>query len=243
MRHLLDRREALTGLGALAAAGLWRPTAALASEPPPETTRLGSPGFPTICLAPPYVAEALLRAEGFTEIDYVTTTRQPGRQGRGRLRRPHGRLGRARIDKGEPITALGGLHVGCYELFAHAPIRTISESEGQAGGRAAVRRQRPSAARHHARPCRPRSHERYRVALRLSRGQRALLEGFVEGRIDAFLGFPPEPQELRERGIGRVILNTATDRPWSQYFCCIPFGNRISSRPIRSPPSAICGRC
>jgi NitT/TauT family transport system substrate-binding protein len=23
-----------------------------------------------------------------------------------------------------------------------------------------------------------------------------------------------------------VILNTATDRPWSQYFCCIAFGNR-----------------
>lgn len=24
----------------------------------------------------------------------------------------------------------------------------------------------------------------------------------------------------------RVILNTATDKPWSQYFCCIAFSNR-----------------
>ena len=52
------------------------------------------------------------------------------------------------------------------------------------------------------------------------------MELFAEGKIDAFLGFLPEPQELRARKIGHVILNTATDRPWSQYFCCMLFGNR-----------------
>ena len=41
-----------------------------------------------------------------------------------------------------------------------------------------------------------------------------------------FSAFPPEPQELRARKIGRVILNTATDQPWSQYFCCMLVGNR-----------------
>jgi NitT/TauT family transport system substrate-binding protein len=40
------------------------------------------------------------------------------------------------------------------------------------------------------------------------------------------LGFPPEPQDLRARHIGRVIVNSATDRPWSQYFCCMLAGNR-----------------
>ncbi len=49
---------------------------------------------------------------------------------------------------------------------------------------------------------------------------------FIEGKIDAFLGFPPEPQELRARHIGRVIFDTAVDRPWSQYFCCMLGGNR-----------------
>ena len=48
---------------------------------------------------------------------------------------------------------------------------------------------------------------------------------FVEGKIDAFLGFPPEPQELRGRKIGHVIVNSAVDRPWSQYFCCMLSGN------------------
>ena len=44
---------------------------------------------------------------------------------------------------------------------------------------------------------------------------------FVDSKIDAFLGFPPEPQELRGRGIGHVIVSTAVDRPWSQYYCCM----------------------
>ena len=52
------------------------------------------------------------------------------------------------------------------------------------------------------------------------------MELFAAGKVDAFLGFPPEPQELRARKIGRVILNMTTDKPWSQYFCCMMFGNR-----------------
>jgi NitT/TauT family transport system substrate-binding protein len=52
------------------------------------------------------------------------------------------------------------------------------------------------------------------------------MQQFVDGRIDAFLGFPPEPQELRARKIGHVLVNSAVDRPWSQYFCCLLAGNR-----------------
>jgi hypothetical protein len=39
-----------------------------------------------------------------------------------------------------------------------------------------------------------------------------------EEKIDAFLGFPPDPQALRTQQIGHVLLNSALDRPWSQYF-------------------------
>jgi hypothetical protein len=38
-------------------------------------------------------------------------------------------------------------------------------------------------------------------------------------------GAPPESPELRDRNIGRMILSLGTDRPWSQYFCCMAFGN------------------
>jgi NitT/TauT family transport system substrate-binding protein len=46
------------------------------------------------------------------------------------------------------------------------------------------------------------------------------------GKVDAYLGFPPEPQFLRAQGIGHVLLNSSMDRPWSQYFCCMVIANR-----------------
>ena len=59
-------------------------------------------------------------------------------------------------------------------------------------------------------------------------------ELFAEGKIDAFLGFPPEPQEMRARNIGHVVVNSALDRPWSQYFCCMLAGNTdfIRNHPV-----------
>jgi NitT/TauT family transport system substrate-binding protein len=44
--------------------------------------------------------------------------------------------------------------------------------------------------------------------------------------VDAIIGFPPQPQELRARGLGHTIVNSAIDRPWSQYFCCLLTGSR-----------------
>jgi NitT/TauT family transport system substrate-binding protein len=41
------------------------------------------------------------------------------------------------------------------------------------------------------------------------------------GKIDAYMRFPPEPQKLRAEKIGNVVVNSAVDRPWSQYFCCL----------------------
>src|SRR5262249_7603516 len=46
------------------------------------------------------------------------------------------------------------------------------------------------------------------------------------GQVDALVGFPPVPQELRAKGIGHVVVNSGLDRPWSQYFCCIVVGHR-----------------
>ena len=47
--------------------------------------------------------------------------------------------------------------------------------------------------------------------------------------------FPPVPQELYAKRTGRVVVNSAVDRPWSQYFCCIVTGNREF---VRKPPVA-----
>ena len=48
----------------------------------------------------------------------------------------------------------------------------------------------------------------------------------AEGKIDAFLGFPPDPQELRAKQIGHVVVDGGADRPWSQYFCCLVGANQ-----------------
>ena len=60
------------------------------------------------------------------------------------------------------------------------------------------------------------------------------MELFAARKVDAFLGFPPEPQELRARKIGRMILSATTDKPWSDYFCCTVFGNRdfVRAHPV-----------
>jgi NitT/TauT family transport system substrate-binding protein len=60
------------------------------------------------------------------------------------------------------------------------------------------------------------------------------IELFADGKVDAFLATPPQPQQLRARNIGRVIFNSATDRPWSQYFCCMLGGNRefVQNHPV-----------
>lgn len=47
------------------------------------------------------------------------------------------------------------------------------------------------------------------------------IDAFVQGKIDGFLGFPPEPQELRARNVRHVVVNSALDRPWSEYFCML----------------------
>jgi len=52
----------------------------------------------------------------------------------------------------------------------------------------------------------------------------------AEGKIDALIAFPPGPQELRAKQIGRVVVSSTLDRPWSQYFCCTAVANREFAR-------------
>jgi len=47
----------------------------VAAEPPPETTKIRLVKIPAMCLVPEYLAEELLRLEGFTEVEYVEMDR------------------------------------------------------------------------------------------------------------------------------------------------------------------------
>jgi len=37
------------------------------------------------------------------------------------------------------------------------------------------------------------------------------------------MAFPPQPQELRAKRIGHVVVNSMMDQPWSNYFCCMAY--------------------
>src|SRR5215831_17676951 len=67
-----SRRRFLGGLTLAGTAGLLglRP-ALVAAEPPPETRRIRLIKITGICVAPQYVADDLLRVEGFTDVEYV----------------------------------------------------------------------------------------------------------------------------------------------------------------------------
>ena len=114
----------LASTSAAGAAGILGTRSSLADEAPPEVTTLRLGGAPGICGAPGYIAEELLRAEGFTDIRYIPDYPIDA-VARGELDFDMETAAWvvSSVDAGEPITALAGLHPGCYELFAHEPIR------------------------------------------------------------------------------------------------------------------------
>src|SRR5260370_10172723 len=74
MAMMQTRRRFLPPRSLAGTACLARVPQALAAEAPPETTVVRLSKIAGICIAPQYVAEELLRAEGFTDVRYVETT-------------------------------------------------------------------------------------------------------------------------------------------------------------------------
>src|SRR5271169_3208448 len=138
MTIIQTRRRFLTMTALAGAAGLLPPRRAQAAEPALETTSVRLGRFPSICFAPQYVCEALLRADGFTDVRYIDTTAgtQEEDLGRGKLDfQSNLPLDHAiAIDRGLPITVVTGVHAGCYELFAHEGIRGIADLKGKSVG-------------------------------------------------------------------------------------------------------------
>jgi NitT/TauT family transport system substrate-binding protein len=210
-------------LGLVGGAGILPLRQAEAAEPPPEITTLRLSKFPAICFAPQYVCEELLRTEGFTDIRYVETDGSaiPHDLGRGKfdfatsLAMQH----IAGIDAGAPITVVSGVHAGCYELFAQPGIHGIADLKGKKVGVSVT----PDLIQVMAAYV---GLDPKKDLILVSDRAAKPLELFMEGKVDAYLALPPEPQELHARGVGHVIVRTAVDRPWSQYFCCALAGNR-----------------
>ncbi len=232
---MTTRRDFVRGLSIAGAAGLLGATSRPASaEPPPETARIRLANIAGICVAPQYVAEDLLRGEGFTEVQYVNVGFTPYKAfatGEVDISMAFVAPFIMQVDAGDPVVLLGGVHVGCYELFSTGQVRSIRDLKRRTVAVPALGSPHhlflTSIAAHVGLD--PRKDINW-VALPAPEAMQKL----AEGTIDALIGFPPVPQEMRAKKIGHVILNSALDRPWSQYFCCIVAGNRdyVAKYPI-----------
>ena len=134
-----SRRLFTTHLSLTATAGLIGDAAAWAADDPPETASVRLPKIPGICIAPGYVAEQLLRAEGFTGIQYVDVGGgNPSAQllARGELDFAINFVAAyvPQVDAGEPVSMLAGVHPGCFELFAAAHIARVTDLKGKTVG-------------------------------------------------------------------------------------------------------------
>ena len=206
------------------------------AEPPPETTKVRLVHAPAICLAPQYLAEEFLRLEGFTDIEYVKNwTGYPAKsidENRADFTQDSAESLLPSVESGGSVVALAGIHVGCYELFAIDRVQGIRDLKGKA---IAI----PSYG----------SPDHMLMASMLAyvginprkdvnwvtgpTGVDAMTM-YLDGKADAYLAFAPQGYTLREKKAGRVILNTAIDRPWSQYFCCMVVRHRqfVAKYPI-----------
>jgi NitT/TauT family transport system substrate-binding protein len=222
-----SRRTFLGGLTLTGTAGLLglhpRPVAA---EPPPETTALRLARTTSICQAPQYVAEALFEAEGFTDVQFVGDAAAADRT----LVSGIAQIGMLflgpillHLDAGAPLVILSGGHVGCLELFAHAPIRSVRDLKGRTVAVLAV----GSAA--HVFGATVMAYvglDPSKDVTFVTHPPREAMRLFEEKHVDAYIASPPIAQELRAKQIGQVVVNSGVDRPWSQYFCCVVAGHQ-----------------
>ena len=227
MQITQNRREFLASLSAAGAAAVLGSRNSLAGEGALETTTIRLVRPSGICVAPIYIAKELLRAEGFAEISYVAVpggvaSAQLTARGEADFLLTFAAPLLIPMDAGEPLTVIAGAHVGCFELFANDTVHRIADLKGKSVGVQAIGSSQHVFLASMATYVGLDPNKDINWVTSPSVKPKEL---FAEGKIDAFLGFPPEPQEMRARNIGHVIVNSALDSPWSQYFCCMVAGN------------------
>lgn len=217
---MISRRALLKGF-AVTSGGVLGAPAASAAEPPPETTRIRLSQIEGICVAPQYVAHDLLRLEGFKDVQYVTINAavqyQAFAAGVVDLSMAFVAPFLVQLDAGVPVVLLAGVHVGCFELFGTGNIRSIRDLKGKRVGVPAL------GSAHYLFLSSMAAYVGLDPRKDIEWVTHATADSatiLTEGRVDALIGFPPIPQELRAKGVGHVIVNSSVDRPWSQYFCC-----------------------
>ena len=234
-----SRREFLTRLVAVGGAGLTGLYAPLAAaEPPLETTRIRivyDETFPVLCYGPQYVATELLRLEGFEEVSYAPfgpnySDANVLADGKADITAAWAGDILLSVDRSDQVVALSGLHLGCSEVFASERVRGFSDLKGKKVANYAEG-----------------SPEQIWFSMMVAYigidpediewvvlPYEEWVPAFTTGDVDAMMMWPPDSLAFREQKTGHVIMNTTTDRPWRDYFCCMVAGNRefVDTHPV-----------
>jgi NitT/TauT family transport system substrate-binding protein len=197
-----------------------------AAERPPEINKIRIYEQPITCFAPNWVARDLLQSEGFTDVQYVTLGKNTQNSipevllsGEVDFSLSFIPADLVHIDEGAPVVWLAGSHIGCIDLIGSERVVSVRDLKNKTV------------------PIRwPRDASQVFISLFASyvgldpeKDINWLVLGsnsadpqeklLAEGKIDAFMTGPPFAPRLRK---GRhVLVNTTTDRPWSQYLCCM----------------------
>ncbi len=222
-----SRRDFLTyGCAVGAAAFLALPRIA-AAEPLPEIRKIRLARTASICLSPQYVAEDLLHLEGFTEVEYPELPYTGGDEltvGHSDLTMDYVPALIWKLDAGRSIVALAGIHPGCFAIIANERVKAIRELKGRKVAVSAF------GSGDHVFLSSILAYvgidPKKDIEWVLTQSVANNMQYFIEGRADALIAFPPQPQKLREMKLGHVILDGTNDRPWSQYTCCVVAGTR-----------------
>jgi len=172
-----------------------------------------------------YLSDALLRIEGFTDVqwvrsDLVTLSKllAAGNVDLGMNFVGPNIMG---LEAGDPATILAGGHIGCFELVGTDRVRSIRDLKGKVvAALGSAERVFLSAMAAYV------GLDPQRDITWVTNTTADPVALLTEGKIDAIMAFPPRTQELHAKQIGHVVVNSAADRPWSQYFCCMIIGHQ-----------------
>ncbi|MFN0145040.1 MAG: ABC transporter substrate-binding protein [Dehalococcoidia bacterium] len=192
---------------------------------PPEVTELRLPKCSATCGAPFLAAKDYFRDEGFTSVTFLPCEPQllDATLVSGGLDIVMNFTPQLAFDMagGMPLVAIGGAHASCFELIALDPaIQAISDLRGHTSTMIV---REPTGADfafvrsifHHI-GLKPGVDVEVVSHLSFDQALRDLRSGKV---ATAFVN-PPLTQSFRDGAGTHILLDSLTDRPWSQYFCC-----------------------
>ena len=179
----------VAGMTLLEACGV-KPATPISEDAPLETTTVRLASNPVICLAPLWMAEDLLKSEGFTDVKYVDFSEADFAMQF---------AGPSLLNIDPASTILAGVDTGCWELFGNEQVNGIADLKGKTisvGGLGAVDHIFISIMLAYV-GLDPNKDVTWAIQLDFAEQQ---IE-FTDGKMDAFLVWPPFSQELQ---IGRA---------------------------------------